>query len=63
MKNNTSFYEKCPVVLVGISYSIEKNQKLGIRYEPQFGISKTCFCLKIVSTKTRKEDCFSYIYY
>ena len=30
-------------------------------YEPQFGISKACFCLKIVSIKAQKEDCFSYI--
>ena len=32
-----------------------------ITYKPQFGISKTCFCLKIVSTKAKKEDYFSYI--
>ena len=30
-------------------------------YEPQFGISKACFCLKIVSIKAQKEDYFSYI--
>lgn len=28
---------------------------------PQFGISKACFCLKIVSIKAQKEDYFSYI--
>ena len=31
--------------------------------EPQFGISKACFCLKIVSIKAQKEDYFSYICY
>ena len=30
--------------------------------QPQFGISKACFCLKIVSIKAQKEDCFLYIY-
>ena len=30
-------------------------------YIPQFGISKACFCLKIVSIKAQKEDYFSYI--
>ena len=30
-------------------------------YRPQFGISKACFCLKIVSIKAQKEDYFSYI--
>ena len=33
-----------------------------ILYKPQFGISKACFCLKIVSIKAQKEDCFLYIY-
>ena len=32
-------------------------------YRPQFGIRKGYFCLKIVSTKAQKEDCFSYICY
>ena len=33
-----------------------------VYYKPQFGISKACFCLKIVSIKAQKEDCFLYIY-
>ena len=40
-------------------FSRIKNKWAG--FKPQFGISKACFCLKIVSIKAQKEDYFSYI--